>query len=237
MISRFGPRVCVGCFAIFLVAAAPKPPLVPLPDDPVPDAPPDGRSVVIAAADASGRVVPMRYWADYGRNTIRRRSLDGSSIEEVASGLSGPYGLGFDAGARLFLWTSSADEVVQAASLDGFAPTVLESSFEDSYALVVESGDSEIAYAVLDGALVKLTQDRKTGAEQREVLLYLESPDSVRGLALSPDHGTLYIGDAVGQMSRKLRLSDRVVETIAFAGGAPPVLDPEPADAGQEPLQ
>lgn len=224
MSSRFGPRTAAWCLGLFLIvtAAAQQP---------------DPRAVVVVVeSDPSGRIAPQRYWADHDRNAIRRSNLDGSGVEDVVAGLRGPYGLGFDPAARLFVWTNSDDEVVQAASPDGFAPTVLASSFEDSFALVTRTEESEVAYAVDGGELVKLTQDRRTGAEQREVLVRLEASDSVHGLALSPDGSALYLGDAVGQMSWKVRLADRVMEAIAFTGGPPPVPDPDGSDGGQEPL-
>jgi hypothetical protein len=228
MSSKFVPSTLVWCLGMSLTPVrAAAPPAS------------DQRSVVVVESDAEGRIAPKRYWADHAGNAIRRSNLDGSGLEDVVGGVSGPYGLAFDSRARLFVWTNSADEVVQAASPDGFAPTVLQSSFEDSFAIVSKNDQTETAYAVLDGQVVKLTVDRRTGAEQQEVLLALGAADSVYGLALAPDGSALYLGDPVGQMSRRLRLADRVVENISFTGGPPPVPDPDsdPTAAGQEPRQ
>jgi hypothetical protein len=236
MSTRFGPRAAVGCLGLFLTAAAPADRVARIPPgDPVPPVvEPDQRSVVVVVeSDPSGRIPPKRYWADHAAGAIRRSNVDGSGMEVVVSGLSGPYGLAYDARARLFVWTDSADEAVQAASPDSFAPAPLQSSFEDAYAIVSATEETETAYAVLDGRLMKLTVDRRSGAEQQEVLLELDAFGSVHGLALSPDGGALYLGDAVGQMSRKVRLADRGVETIMFSGGPPAV--PDPDGEGAEP--
>jgi hypothetical protein len=180
-----------------------------------------------------------RYWADYDGNAVLRSNLDGSEVEIVTSNVQGPYGISYDQTTDSLLWTSAGDEVVQMASAsdseNGTATVItLNSSFEDYFAIIINGPEHNIAYGVEGGQVVKVTQNRNTGTEQREVLLTLSSPDAVRGLALTPDHTALYLGDSVGRMSQRLNLATRQVQSLVYdngtysqpASGTEPVLSP-----------
>jgi hypothetical protein len=162
-----------------------------------------------------------RYWADPATNTIRRSNVDGSNDEVVVSGLNGPYGISYDQVTQELLWTSSGDEKVQSLRLGSSLPTGLETSFEEHFAIDLMEGERQIVYAVLEGAVVRMWRDAQTGAEQREVLVQLEDPAAVRGLALSADGRALYLGDSVGRMARKLRLTDRKLVSLTFIDEVP----------------
>lgn len=187
-----------------------------------------------------------RYWADYAGNAVWRSNLDGSQVE-LAYSVNGPYGIAYDPATGQLIWTSSTDETVQAASPGGGSVVTLQSSFEESSAIAFKaSGMAEAAtalpataatagmaagmataspttslsYSVIGSEVVKLTQDIYTGAEEREVLLTLSSPDEVQGLTLSADNASLYLGDSVGRMSRKLNIATHGVEWLVFDDGS-----------------
>jgi len=169
---------------------------------------------------------PKRYWADYAGKAIRRSNLDGSNVETVASSVEGPYGTSYDPETGYVLWTSSGDELVQMAPANSVSgtTTTLNSSFEEYSAIVVArsgSSDTNVAYGLVNGQVVRITQNRNTGAEQSEVLLTLSAPDQVHGLALTPDSTALYLGDAVGRMTQKLNLATRQVTQLVYDNGAP----------------
>jgi DNA-binding beta-propeller fold protein YncE len=169
----------------------------------------------------SGPFGSKRYWPDYAGNAILRSNLDGSQ-SEVVRYVSGPYGISYDPSTGYLIWTSSNDETVQAALADGSGGTItLESAFDEEGSAIVlpQQGDYQIAYGIADGQILKVTQNVNTGEEQRETLLQLSSTDAVLGLALTPDHTALYLGDTVGRMSQKLNLSSHSVEPLAFSEG------------------
>ncbi|MFL5355828.1 hypothetical protein [Archangium sp.] len=166
--------------------------------------------------------VAKRYWADYAGNAIRRSDLDGSNVETLATDTSGPYGTTYDPETGKVLWTSSGDELVHMASSDGTALSgyvTLNSSFEEYSAIVVKGSESNVSYGVVDAQLVKVTEDRNTGTERRDVLLKLASPDEVHGLALAPDNSALYLGDPDGRMTRKLNLTTLQVQQLVYDNG------------------
>ncbi len=198
----------------------------------------DAPRSVLLGVDAVGRLAApgstsdlpgaQRYFTDYAGNAVLRSNPDGSNVTTLVAGVNGPYGIAFDADTQQLVWTSSADEVVQAAAPDGSANVVLESSFEENYPLVTTQGDLHVAYFVEGSELVKLSVDPTTGAEQRQVLLFLGSPDDVHGLALGPMHDVLYLGDANGMMTRRLRLADASVAYLAYVETPLPP-DPQPS--------
>lgn len=184
------------------------------------------RSVVVSV-DSAGRVMPQqpgsgavaakRYWADATTSSIRRANLDGTAIEEIASGLHVPYGLGFDPATGMFLWTSSEDEVVQTLPAGGGQILALQTEFEEPYALIVQGEGVETGYAVLDGAVVKITRPGESESEETEILLPFDAvTQPVHGLALDATTGVLYLGDPNGQMSRRIRLADGTLQTLTF---------------------
>lgn len=177
------------------------------------------RSVVVGI-DAAGRVQPSggiakRYWADPAANTIHRSNLDGSGVEVVVKGLNVPYGLSFDPSSGAFLWTSSGDAVVQKLPASGDGLVTLETDFEDPFAIVQDHGDYKIAYAVLKGELVKITQYDDSEKDEQEVLMAVD-PEQVHGLALDPKAGILYVGNINGMMTQRVRLEDNRAETLLY---------------------
>lgn len=194
------------------------------------------RSVVVPAPVVSpfGRTLaPARYSADFSGNAIRRSALDGSSSVVIVADVHGPYGLAFDPAGRNLVWTSATDEVVQLAPTSGGRAVTLESSFEEGYAIEFTEGNRDVVYGLVDTHVVRLGQDRQTGQETQEVLLELAPGDLVHGLALSPDHTVLYLGDEVGQMSRKLTLATGQLETLVYE--SMPL--PGPAELALEPVR
>jgi hypothetical protein len=173
------------------------------------------------------RVPPTakRYWADYAGKAIRRSNPDGSNVETLASDIEGPYGTSYDPETGYVLWTSAGDEVVQMAPANSVTgtSTTLNSSFEEYFAIVVPpaGSDSNVAYGVINGQVVRITQNRNTGAEQRDVLLTLSSPQQVHGLALTPDNTALYMGDEAGRMTQKLNLTTLQVTALVYDNGEP----------------
>ncbi|WP_375768538.1 hypothetical protein NR798_43810 [Archangium gephyra] len=160
---------------------------------------------------------PKRYWADYAGNAIRRSNLDGSNVETVAADTSTPYGTSYDPETGHILWTSSGDELVQMAPASGSATaTTLNSSFEEYFAVTVKGTESNVAYGVVNGQILKVTEDRNTGTERRDVLYTLSSADDVHGLALTPDNTALYLGDLQGRMTRKLNLQTLQVQPLVY---------------------
>jgi hypothetical protein len=179
----------------------------------------DPRVVIVKPnAGAKAPAQAKRYWADYASNSIKRSNLDGSNVETIASDTSGPYATTYDPETGNILWTSSGDELVQMAPASGASSTVtLNSSFEEYFPVIVKGTDLNVAYGVVDGQVVRVTEDKNSGTERRDVLL--SSAGDVHGLALTPDGKGLYLGDLQGRMTRKLNLSTLQVMPLVYDNG------------------
>lgn len=190
-------------------------------------------------ADAAGqlrpaRVLPgdpaptcLRYWADPSANAILRRDPQSGQIEPIASGLNTPYGLGFDVTTQSFVWTSSGDEAVQKLAAGATAATTLTSNFDQPPALELPREGGRQAITLVGSDIVRVTEDAQSGEVTTEVLMRVESPEAVHGLALDAEAGVLYIGNAVGMMAHRLRLSDNSAMLLTFTDHVPPVADPD----------
>jgi hypothetical protein len=234
----------LGSMAVGQPERAPERP----PESQGPRRPREPRSVVVQPSAAKARKgdkarsprVARRFWADYDAKSILCGNLDGSQVQVVASNVEGPYGISYDQATDSILWTSAGDELVQMSSASDYENGIsnvitLNSSLEEYFAIVVNGSEQNVAYGVEAGQVIKLTQNRDTGAEQREVLFTLSSPDAVHGLALAPDHSALYLGDSVGRMSHKLHLSTRQLRPLLYDNG--PVLSPAPSEPILAPVE
>lgn len=189
--------------------------------------------------DASGqlrpaRVLPgdpsptyLRYWADPAMNAILRRDPQSGQVEPIASGLNTPYGLGFDVTTQSFVWTSSGDEAVQKLAVGTTAAITLPSNFDQPPALELPREGGRQAITLVGSDIVRVTEDAQSGEVTTEVLMRVESPDAVHGLAVDEEAGVLYIGNAVGMMAQRLRLSDSSALQLTFTDHVPPVADPD----------
>jgi hypothetical protein len=200
------------------------------------------RSLVVSS-EAAARILPpkpgtapgvpigsQRYWADTATNSIRRSNLDGSGVEVVVNGLQSPYGLSYDASAGVLLWTSSVEETVQKLPLAGGSPAAIETQFEEPFAIVVSGEGQETGYAVLGGEVVRIVRYSMAETEEKTVLMTFDpAAREIHGLALDGATGALYIGNAQGQMTQKVRLADGTVETLQFVEESFP-LEPMPIE-------
>lgn len=199
------------------------------------------RSVELVA-DAAGQLRQMpqgpqpantlRYWTDAAGGRLLRAGAHTLDAEVVAAGLETPYGLGFDAGAQRFVWTSSGAATVQVLASGRGEVRTLQTSFEQpaSLELAQESGRQALS---LDGERVlRVSEDALSGETRRDILATLPAGTAPHGLALDAQAGVLYIGNAVGMMVFRLDLADGRLQALSYTDHAPPVAD---ADAGDLP--
>ena len=70
---------------------------------------------------AQGASAPVThiYWTDAEAGKIQRANLDGSSIQDLVTGLTGAYGIALDVVGRKVYWTDWSTRKIQRANLDG----------------------------------------------------------------------------------------------------------------------
>jgi len=62
---------------------------------------------------------PKMYWTDGDTGKIQRANLDGSSIEELVTGLTTPRGIALDVSGGKMYWTDAGTDKIQRANMDG----------------------------------------------------------------------------------------------------------------------
>ncbi len=112
-----------------------------------------------------------RYWADTTAGVIWQSNLDGSFAKTVVADLKGPYGVSLDPIAGVILWTNSDDGTVQRWNPVTGQLVTLKSEFEEPYGIVLDEGTRKIAYAVVEGNVVKVVQDDLSEAESLQILV------------------------------------------------------------------
>ena len=120
------------------------------------------------------------YWSDYLADKIQRANLDGSSIEDLITGLMGPCRIDIDLVAGKIYWTHYWPPKIQRANLDGSSVEDLITGLDmpDGIALDVaggkmywtDPGSEKIQRANLDGTDV---ENLVTGVEAYDIALDL----------------------------------------------------------------
>ena len=143
------------------------------------------------------------YWADFDTNKIQRANLDGTNVQDIATGFGRPVGIALDVAGDKIYWTDRdrphhADQAgrssIHRANLDGTNVETLvrgDNSVKEFIALDISGGkvywtewthlgSGKIQRANLDGSNI---EDLVTGLSS-----------SVRGIALDLSQGKMYWG-------------------------------------------
>jgi hypothetical protein len=178
----------------------------------------------------SARVRPIdgqSYWVDPGSAQFLRQTAGSLEPQVIRADLHAPYGLGFDVQAQQFIWTSSADEIVQTFVLGSDAVKNLETSFDEPAAIEIPIEGGKQAITVVGSDVVRVTIADTNEQSQTEVLLSLGADEVVRGLALDRAANVLFVGNEVGMMTYKVDLGARTASRLTFTDHVPPIPDPD----------
>ena len=168
------------------------------------------------------------YWTDYRANKIQRANLDGTNVQEFATGFGRPTGITVDViGGKLY-WTDRSDSnSIHRMNLDGTNVETLVSegtSVKEDIALDVPGGKmywvqwgspldgNKIQRANLDGSNIEdLFTDFTLGTGEI----------GPRGIALDIAAGKMYWTDCGGSKIQRADLNGTNVEDIVFDSTCP----------------
>src|SRR4030042_480701 len=68
---------------------------------------------------ATSGAVSKMYWVDSGTDKLQRANLDGTSVQDVVTGLVEPRGIEIDFGGGKIYWVDRGTQMIQRANLDG----------------------------------------------------------------------------------------------------------------------
>lgn len=168
---------------------------------------------------AVDRTADKMYWTDWAAATarIQRANFDGTEIEDLVTGLGGPYGIALDTKAGKMYWTEFSAGAIRRANLDG-------TSVEN----LVTTGLSMPMEIELDLAARKMYwTDLGTDKIQRADLNGENVEDLVTtgfgtfvGLGLDLATGKMYFSDSgeAGSQLRRANLDGTMIMTIVATG-------------------
>jgi sugar lactone lactonase YvrE len=158
--------------------------------------------------------VPKIYWADYLADKIQRANLDGSSVEDVVTGLEGPRHIDVDLVAGKIYWTHYWPPKIQRANLDGSSVENLITGLNYPCGIALDvaggkmywtdPGTEKIQRANLDGTYI---EDLVTGVGAYDIALDLSG-------------GKIYWAACFDYIIQRANLDGSAIETIVTAEGA-----------------
>jgi hypothetical protein len=98
------------------------------------------------AVNASGGKM---YWADFGRGMIRRANLNGTSQQDLVTGLNGPVGVALDIGGGRIYWTEANGNTIKRANLDGTSPGTLLTGLATPEYLTLDVANNKLYWTEL----------------------------------------------------------------------------------------
>ncbi len=180
-------------------------------------------SLTDVAVDAAGGTL---YWGNVSEGAIQRANLDGSGVETVVSGLSGPTGIDLDLAAGKIYWTdlgeTAAERTIERANLDGSGVETVLAGLPLPQDVAVDPGAGHVYWTNPDDGVIR--RANLDGSSVTDVLTGLNAPG---GLALDVSGGKLYWGSVGDIAIQRANLDGTGLESIAsFTPAAALAVDP-----------
>jgi hypothetical protein len=176
-------------------------------------------AVDIGAYEASASVYNKVYWADFSGNRIQRANLDGSNVETVVSGISGPAGLAVDLVNGKIYWTEALTQKVRRANLDGTGIQDIATGIEGANSIALDLAGGKI-YFTENGLFTNRIHRANLDGTSPQALVTtgLSSPESIQ---LDVAAGKMYWSDSVTKKIQKANLNGTSVTDVYSAASAP----------------
>ncbi|MGA1826495.1 MAG: C25 family cysteine peptidase [bacterium] len=139
---------------------------------------------------AAGKI----YWTDGGTGKVHRANLDGTGVEDVATGIVGKAGVALDVAARKMYWTDRAAGKIKRANLDGSGVEDLVGGLSAPYTIALNVAGGKV-YWSNDNNPDKIERANLDGTGFEQVIGGTGFP---KGIALDVAGGKLYWADASG---------------------------------------
>jgi len=169
-----------------------------------------GRTILISSVKL--------YWSDSTANKIQRSNIDGSSVEDVVTGIGDAAGLALDINGGKIYWANATDQKVQRANFDG-------SSIED---LVTGLGTKVFAVALdlavgkmywADSDADKIQRSNLDGSDVEDVVL--TGVGNLQSLALNHNLQKVYWSDQGTSKIQRANFDGSDVEDVITGASGP----------------
>lgn len=152
------------------------------------------------------------YWTDPLGDKIQRANLDGSSVEDVRTGLPSPVGLALDLQAGKVYWTDVGAHLIQRANLDGSNVEILVTEQFKAWDVAVEPGLGLMCWT---DSFANIRCADLDGADIQDILIDLSTLTSV---AIDPQVGKIYWTESGFEKIRRANLDGSNIENLITEG-------------------
>jgi parallel beta-helix repeat protein len=161
------------------------------------------------------------YWTDWDTGKIQRANPDGTGVEDVVSGLSGPGGIAIDVAGGKMYWcdyTIHVNSTIKRANLDGSGVEVLVTNLHAPRGIALDIAGDKMYWSQTGGGTNKIQRANLDGSDVETLLYGPEAGD----VALNLPEGKIYWPDARNQSSiRRSNLDGTDVEIVISGLDAP----------------
>jgi sugar lactone lactonase YvrE len=168
----------------------------------------------IASGGEASDLLGTMYWT-YRDEGIYRAARDGSELELIAPAKFAD-GLAVDAARETIYWTISGDgpNKVQKCKLDGSDVQDVVTGLSATGDLLLDADAGKLYVTLMnEGKVIEINTD---GTQQRDFVTGLGAPDE---LALDAKRRTMYITCSGNGTIQRVKLDDRLPQTIVMAQG------------------
>ena len=165
--------------------------------------------IALDVAVAAGKM----YWTDYGTDKIQRANLDGSSIEDLVTGLTLPYGIALDVAGDKMYWSDGGTYKIQRANMsDGSSVEDLVTTGTGPHGVALDVAAGKMYWT--DFVACKIQRANLDGSSIEDLVTGLTLPF---GIALDVATGKMYLS-CIEKIQRANMSDGSSVEDLVTTG-------------------
>lgn len=153
------------------------------------------------------------YWTDQSSAKIQRADLDGTEVEDLATGESNVGGLAIDERGAKVYWVDKKTNTIRRANVDGSDPEDCVSGLVDVTAIAIDSAGGKLYWA--DRSTKKIQRASLNGANIQDIIV--ANASNVAALALDLVGGRLYWADITTTRIRRSTLDGASISVLSSA--------------------
>ncbi|MBL7645546.1 MAG: hypothetical protein JNK74_05075 [Candidatus Hydrogenedentes bacterium] len=171
------------------------------------------QSYVLNLVPATQSYRSRLYWTDQSSAKVQRAALDGTEVEDLATGQSNVGGLAFDERGAKVYWVDKNAKAIRRANVDGSDPEDCVSGLADVTAITIDSAGGKLYWA--DRATKKIQRASLNGANIQDIIV--ANAANVAALALDLVGGRLYWADITTTRIRRSTLDGASIAVLSSA--------------------
>ena len=166
-------------------------------------------TAVTVTVQSTGPSLQRVYWTDYRTGKIQRANLDGTQIQDIVTGLWGPYDIALDIGRGKMYWTEQSSGIIRRANLDGTQTENLVTGLDDPAGIALDVAAGKMYWT--DEGTDKIQRSNLDGTQIQDLVTGLDYPT---GIALDVAAGKMYWVNFGTQKIQRSNLDGSQIEDL-----------------------